>query len=200
MSWNMEAALYVRRADLDGGATIIVSTMQSFRVDDIVGRRVYRDSGQLMDHFSGLSEERLATLEKGNEGNLLNSLANVLRLRRPLVIVDEAHNARTALFETLARFDPSGIIEFTATPARERNPSNVLHSVSAAELKAEAMIKMPIRLVTRPDWKELLSDAIACRHHLEKIANLERQVTGEYSAPDAHSGPARAGRIRTPLL
>lgn len=181
---DVEAALYVRRADLDGGATIIVSTMQSFRVDDIVGRRVYRDSGQLMDHFSGLSEERLATLEKGKGGNLLNSLANVLRLRRPMVIVDEAHNARTALsFETLARFDPSCIIEFTATPAREHNPSNVLHSVSAAELKAEAMIKMPIRLVTRPDWKELLSDAIACRQHLEKIANLERQVTGEYIRP-----------------
>jgi type III restriction enzyme len=181
---DVEAALYVRRADLDGSATIIVSTMQSFRVGDIVGRRVYRDSGQLMDHFSGLSDEQLSKLEKGEGDYLLHSLANVLRLRRPIIIVDEAHNARTDLsFETLARFDPSCIIEFTATPAREHNPSNVLHTVSAAELKAESMIKMPIRLVTRLDWKELLADAIARRNNLELIANRERQVTGEYIRP-----------------
>ena len=83
----------------------------------------------------------------------------------------------------LKRFDPSCIIEFTATPARENNPSNILHSVSAAELKAEGMIKMPIRLETRTDWKELLSDSIGCRSNLEKIANLEQQNTREYIRP-----------------
>ena len=177
-------ALYVRRGDLDSGTTTIIATMQTFRVDDTVGRRVYRDSGALMDHFSGLPDDLLARMEKGEGSNLLHSLANVLRLRRPIVIVDEAHNARTDLsFETLARFDPSCILEFTATPAKEHNPSNILHTVSAAELKAEAMIKMPIRLQTRPDWKELLSDAIACRSNLEVLANRERQNTGEYIRP-----------------
>ncbi len=58
----------------------------------------------------------------------------MLRLRRPLVIVDEAHNARTELsFETLSRFDPSFILEFSATPDTERQPSDILYSVSAAE-------------------------------------------------------------------
>jgi len=114
----------------------------------------------------------------------VRSLANVLCMRRPVVIVDEAHNARTGLsFETLARFHPSCIIEFTATPDREKNPSNILHSVSAAELKTEHMIKMPIRLETRPDWKELLADAVACQRNLEKIAHMERQQTGEYIRP-----------------
>jgi superfamily II DNA or RNA helicase len=66
------------------------------------------------------------------------SLANVLRLRRPFVVVDEAHNSRTELaFDMLARFRPSGVMELTATPDLERTPSNVLHSVSAAELKAD---------------------------------------------------------------
>jgi type III restriction enzyme len=47
------------------------------------------------------------------------SLVNVLRLRRPIVIVDEAHNARTELsFGMLGNVIPSCIIEFTATPAR----------------------------------------------------------------------------------
>jgi type III restriction enzyme len=42
------------------------------------------------------------------------SLASVLRLRRPMVIVDEAHNAQTNLsLDTLARLNPALIVEFT---------------------------------------------------------------------------------------
>ncbi|MDY6971076.1 MAG: DEAD/DEAH box helicase family protein [Thermodesulfobacteriota bacterium] len=181
---DVEAALFVKRANLDGEATIIVTTMQAFRVEDTLGRRVYKDSGDLMDHFTGLPTHVADTLEKGKGGNTIHSFANVLRLRRPIVIVDEAHNARTSLsFETLARFNPSCIIEFTATPARENHASNVLYSASAADLKSAQMIKMPIRLDTRPDWKELLSDAIHCRNGLEKTASLEQQQTGEYIRP-----------------
>jgi type III restriction enzyme len=52
------------------------------------------------------------------------SLANVLRLRRPFVVVDEAHNSRTELaFDMLARFRPSGVMELTATPDLERTPA-----------------------------------------------------------------------------
>jgi len=46
---------------------------------------------------------------------------------RPIVIVDEAQNVRSALsFETLARFNPSCILEFTATPHRETIPATAL--------------------------------------------------------------------------
>jgi len=115
---DVEGALNVRRAQLDGEVTIILTTTQSFRVEDTVGRRVYRDSGDLMDHFTGLPPHVSDSLEKGKGGNILRSLANVLRLRRPIVVVDEAHNARTPLsFETLSRFDPSCIIE-TGYPLR----------------------------------------------------------------------------------
>ena len=39
-------------------------------------------------------------------GVITYSLANVLNMHRPLVIMDEAHNARTELsFDTLIRFD-----------------------------------------------------------------------------------------------
>lgn len=117
-------------------------------------------------------------------GNIIHSLANVLKLRRPIVIVDEAHNARTSLsFATLSRFSPSCIIEFTATPDRKEHASNVLYSASAADLKSARMIKMPIHLTTRPDWKELLGDAVHCRNGLEQKANLERQQTREYIRP-----------------
>lgn len=181
---DVEESLYVTRVALDSASTVIVCTIQLFRVEDIVGRKVYKDSGNLMPHFDDLPPEIEKTLERAEGGNLLHSLANVLRIRRPIIIVDEAHNARTDLsFETLTRFAPSCIIEFTATPAREHNPSNVLYSVSAAELKAEEMVKLPISLETRRDWKELLSDAILCRKNLERIAGLERQETGEFIRP-----------------
>ena len=86
-----------------------------------------------MGHFpASLQPELLAPLDKLEDGSPVYSLANVLALHRPLVIVDEAHNARTDLsFSTLKRFAPSCILEFTATPDTEDYPSNVLHTVSA---------------------------------------------------------------------
>lgn len=181
---DVNEALYVQRATLDTDTTIIVSTMQAFRVEDMEGRKVYESSGALMGHFSGLPEDVFESLERHEAGSVAYSLANMLRLRRPIVIVDEAHNARTSLsFETLARFRPASIIEFTATPDTANNPSNVLHSVSAAELRAEAMIKIPIRLETRPQWKELLADAVGLLSRLDKAAKAERQETGEYIRP-----------------
>jgi type III restriction enzyme len=181
---DLQDALYLTRPQADSGCTIIVSTMQAFRVEDTLGRRVYRQNGNLSPHFDGLPPDRLTSAEKYEDGKPIPTLANVLNVRRPLVIVDEAHNARTDLsFETLARFNPACILEFTATPDTKAHPSNVLHSVSARELKAEAMIKMPIRLETRPEWKELLSDAIAQRNALEKSAEAERRQTGEYLRP-----------------
>jgi type III restriction enzyme len=181
---SIQEALYVTRPMLSTGATVIVSTMQAFRVDETEGRKVYEQSGSLMDHFNGVDPALLDSLEKYEDGRPVQSLANLLRLHRPIVIVDEAHNARTALsFETLARFNPSCIIEFTATPDTAGNPSNVLLSVSAAELKADSMIKLPIRLETRPNWKELIGDAITLRNHLEDAALSERRATGEYIRP-----------------
>lgn len=169
---------------LNTKTTIIVSTMQAFRVEDTDGRKVYEQSGTLMGHFTHLSEDTLTELEHDEDGKPIYSLANLLCIKRPLVIVDEAHNARTSLsFDTLARFNPSAIVEFTATPDTTTNPSNVLYSVSAAELHAEDMIKMPIQLETMPDWKQLLSSAIAQRNTLEMDAKNEQQQTGEYIRP-----------------
>lgn len=176
-------ALHLQPHILNTKTTIIVSTMQAFRVEDTEGRKVYEDSGALMGHFVNLSDDILSELESDN-GKPAYSLANLLCVKRPLVIVDEAHNARTELsFETLARFNPSAIIEFTATPAMEENPSNVLYTVSAAELQAENMIKMPIQLETDPDWKRLLTAAIAQRDALEIDAEREQEETGEYIRP-----------------
>ncbi|MEP3350124.1 MAG: DEAD/DEAH box helicase family protein [Hyphomicrobiales bacterium] len=190
-------ALAMSRADAEGGACIIVSTIQAFRreldngKENPEGLKVYQDAGSLMDHFSGLTDEQVARLNTVEGSNRpIASLANLLKLHRPMVIVDEAHNVRSPLsFDTLARFDPSLILELTATPntehapARDKHASNILHSVSAAELKAEQMIKLPIRLTTDRDWRKTVGGALDSRNQLEEAAKAEQAETGEYIRP-----------------
>jgi type III restriction enzyme len=154
---DLDEAKSLTRSTLDTATTVIVATRQAFEVEDEECRKVYQSSGALMHHFDNLSpvqRDALLTDDTGPERTPPCSLAHVLRLRRPFVIVDEAHNSRTELaFDMLARLRPSGVMELTATPDLERTPSNVLHSVSAAELKAEEMIKLPVVLQTEPNWR-----------------------------------------------
>lgn len=188
---SVAEALSLSRPDATGGACIIVGTLQAFRVDDTAGRKVYQDAGALMDHFSGLTAEQTERLEQvDGSGRPVASLANLMRLHRPMVIVDEAHNARTALsFETLRRFDPSIVLELTATPRTEADPSgknpasNVLFHVSAAELKAEEMIKLPIRLQTDIDWRKVVGQALDFQAALEEAAKAEQADTSDYLRP-----------------
>ncbi|AMV40232.1 DEAD/DEAH box helicase [Planctomyces sp. SH-PL62] len=183
---TIEEALRLSVAAVSGQTVVIVSTIQSFRVEDTTGRKVYDQNGMLAEHLLNLPPSRIADMLPGADGKPKPSLVNVLRLHRPIVIVDEAHNARTDLsFATLGNVLPSCVIEFTATPARSGNPSNVLDSVSAAELKAADMIKLPLRVITRhPSQRDqLVAEAITLRSDLERLAIAEGQATGEYLRP-----------------
>jgi type III restriction enzyme len=183
---TIDEALRLSRATVDGQTVVIVATIQSFRVEDQTGRKVYEQNGAFSEHLLNLPADRLADLLVGPDGKPIPSLVNMLRLRRPIVIVDEAHNARTELsFSTLGNVLPSCIVEFTATPAESRQPSNVLHRVSAAELKAEDMVKLPLRVIARPrgEGDRLLNDAIETRRQLELLAMDESQRSGEYLRP-----------------
>lgn len=172
---EIEEALRVKPHVLNGSNTIIVATMQSFKQEDIDRLSVYKQNSDMQPHFEGISDPDVI-------GNL--SFVDAMRLRHPFVIVDEAHNQGTPLaFDTLARFEPSAILELTATPDRMRQPSNVLYSVGASALQAEDMIKMPLELVRRENWQDALRDAIACLNKLQKKAEEERSGTGEYLRP-----------------
>lgn len=182
---DLSEAKSINRSTLDTGTVVIVATSQSFNVGDEEIRKVYEDNGALMDLFRNLTEEQAAGLEKiAEKGRVSYSLVNALRLRRPFIIVDEAHNGRTDLsFGTLAKFRPSGIMELTATPDTEKVPSNVLHSVSAVELKREEMIKLPILLETEPDDQKCLAEAINKREELAQMARMEERKGAPYIRP-----------------
>lgn len=173
---DLEEAQSLTRATFDTSTVVIVATRQAFQVGDRDLRKVHDNNGALAHHFDnlppGAEQALLHHLDEEGNDTVPASLVNVLRMRRPFVIVDEAHNNRTELaFETLANFLPSGILELTATPDQKKKPSNVLYSVSALELKNEDMIKLPIYLETEPDWRQCLAKAIAKREELEARAD-----------------------------
>jgi type III restriction enzyme len=183
---TIDEALRLSRATMDGATVVIVATIQSFKAEESAGRRVYGQNEHFAEHLLNVPSDRFGELLLGPDKKPRPSLVNALRLRRPIVIVDEAHNVRTDLsFAALADVRPSCVLEFTATPARAEHPSNVLHQVSAVELKAADMAKLPVRVVVRhpSQHAELLAEAVTLRRDLEKLAGVEAQKTGEYIRP-----------------
>mgnify|MGYP000037014201 CR=1 FL=1 len=171
-------------------AVVVVATIQSFRIEDAGQRNVYSFSESFEPHFKGAPEGSTACLQglpdavvtahdaaqdatgvlAGFVGQPRWSLANWLALHRPLVIVDEAHNTKTdKSFTALQRLNPSFILELTATPIAAK--TNVLYHVSAQELAAEDMIKLPIVLAEHPEgWPAAVFGAVQTQRKLEAEA------------------------------
>lgn len=158
---------HIRPHDLRDRCCIVVGTIQTLRVKSTEGRKVYAHSEEMEPHFA-MAQNTAAGLEVLNNGTVKFSFANLLHLHRPLMVVDEAHNAVTGLTrEMQARVNPCGIIEFTATP---QTRSNILHSVSALEIKREEMIKLPIALSEYDTWQSAVNGAVAARAALSEKA------------------------------
>lgn len=168
---DIDEALSAPPSVFDAQDTVIVATMQAFKQEDTGKLAVYKPNGALMEHFRGVENPNW-------------SLVDALKLRRPFVIVDEAHNQGTELaFDTLARLDPRAVLELTATPDRLHQPSNVLYSVSASTLQGEDMIKLPVDMAAHGDWRIAMREAIACLDRLQAAADAEKAVTGEVLRP-----------------
>ncbi|WP_395141625.1 DEAD/DEAH box helicase, partial [Armatimonas sp.] len=178
-------ALSLSPATIDTSTVVIACTMAAFRVEETEGRKVYDDNGSLSGHFSKRVQTELARLEKlGETGRARYSLANVLALHRPLVIVDEAHRFVSGLsFQVLGRFAPAAILELSATPDKQKWDTNVLHRTSAYELKSDAMIKMPLFMQESPHWEESVRDALLKRTELEDEAKAQEKAGGSYLRP-----------------
>ena len=158
---------HIRPHDLRDHCCIVVGTIQTLRVSNTEGRKVYAHNEEMEPHFSGV-RDTASGLEKLDNNTIKFSFANLLYRHQPLMIVDEAHNAVTGLTrEMQARVNPCAIVEFTATPQRK---SNILHSVTAQELKREEMIKLPIMLAEHDTWQNAVNGAIATCASLAETA------------------------------
>ncbi|MBR3497746.1 MAG: DEAD/DEAH box helicase family protein [Selenomonadaceae bacterium] len=166
----------LRPQDLNQSLNIFVATFQSFRVEKPEGRKVYQANEFLEPCFRAiLRQEFFEADERGG----WKSFGNLLAYLRPLMIIDEAHNYSSRLsLETMQKLRPAAVIELTATPAQD---SNILYQVSASELKAEEMIKLPIELTENQSWEMTIDSAVQKRTALEKLAARE----AEYIRPIA---------------
>jgi len=159
----------VRPQDLTDQMCLFIGTMASARVADTEIRDLYADKEDLEPHFLQVGE--VEGLEKTEDQKRFKySFANLLKIHRPLIITDEAHNANTALSNMVYdRLSPSAILELTATP--DVAASNLLVRVSASELKTEQMIKLPVVLKEHTDgWEECLQAALQRRAYLSTLA------------------------------
>ena len=177
---DMNDITEIKPSDLANKAVIVVGTLATSRVADTSIRNFYAHDEDFDQHFSRMPNgtpdmERIN--EGPNAGKVKFSFANICHAKRPLVIVDEAHNARTKLsLDTLARVNPACVVEFTATPnTSAENGSNILFSVSASELRAEVMIKLPIILSEHQNWESAVHDAVQTQKKLLELAKNEKE-------------------------
>lgn len=178
--FSNEEALSIRKADLNDNLCIVIASLEAFRKEKSLQKKykVYQENGTLLDHFEHIDEPDY--LEKDSEGTVINSLANVVRLSNPLIVIDEGHKTATQLsIDFIKDLNPSFIIEYTATP---RNGSNILVEIHASELKLEQMVKIPIVLESAAQWQNSLTRGIEKRIELEKDA---KKIKGEYIRPIA---------------
>lgn len=206
----------LRPQDFEQKAIVAVGTLQTLRVDETQGRDVYAYKEAFEPHFERAPDlpgfervtekdlEKQPFLTRADLGKVKRSFANLLCWHRPVVIVDEAHNARTPLtYDTFARLNPAALVEMTATPVRQgKHRSNVLYHVSAEELKAEQMIKLPIVLHTHPNWQEAVRDALLMRKKLAEEALKEADYLRPillFQAEDK-SGEATVEKLREHLI
>lgn len=156
--------------------TICVLSYSSLRSNDDTRLRMYRNNGKLLtfSKLAGFDDDSLPG-EKGSVMRLFNLL-------KPVIVLDESHNAKTTLSrQMLEELNPSFIIELTATPDKSSNPISV---TSVQELKDEHMVKLPIILCELDD-NSILRSTIDFRNSLENMAQREFSKNGRYVRPIA---------------
>jgi type III restriction enzyme len=159
--------------------------------------RMFKDSGGFAEFFPPednieanvkLLEKvpNLDTFEKQSAfwgKQVKSSLGNTLRLLNPIVILDEGHKAYSETAQkTLEGFNPSIIIELSATPPKQ---SNKLVDVTGLELSREEMIKFDLHIFNKanPDWRETLLEAHNHLEMLKKKAREHKANSGKYIRP-----------------
>ena len=163
--------------------------------------RMFRDSGRYTSFFpdndDALGDARLRRdypdLDPpADDRPVVQSLFNVFKMQRPVIVLDEAHKAygqqeknSEEFVRSINRLNPSLVIELSATPSRQK--SNLLVDVSGVDLKTEEMIKLPVQVTsfTDAEWQHTLSEALAQLELLQDEAVSLEHSGGRYIRPIA---------------
>ena len=131
---------------------------------------------------------------RAQKGSIIkSSLGNVMRLLRPMVVIDEGHHAYSQnALSTIDGFNPSFMLELSATPrvsgvkaGKAVSGSNILVDVRGTDLDEAEMIKLPINVEVRQwsDWQSCLSASVARLNLLAQSASELQAETLRYLRP-----------------
>lgn len=155
--------------------SIFVFSYSSFK-DTKDGRKSRKENSSFVE-FKQSYQDSGYPLDNAEEYSLLQTI----NYFNPLVIIDESHNAGTPLsVEMINDFNPSFVIDLTATPKED---SNIISFVDAKSLKKEEMIKLPLLVYNRYDKDEVIATAIDLQKKLEMTAEYNFKETGRYIRP-----------------
>ncbi len=182
--------------------------------------RMFKDTGKYHSFFPD-SDDIFGDTRMRNEypdlechektGLVKQSLFNIFKMLRPVVILDEAHKAYGArkreaneeFARSINRLDPQMIIELSATP--NRGISNLLVDIDGIALKKEEMIKLPVQVKSRfrknvdttswrDDWQYTLQQAADELQRLNDEAEALENTTNRYIRPIAVVRVERTGK------
>lgn len=158
--------------------SIVVMTFDALRAKNKEDRKIYQENGYLATFMLDQPIEESDWLLPDYDPT---ALINVIRSLRPVVVVDESHNAESQLsVEMLRNLNPDFILDLTATPKRY---SNIVSYVDALALKRQYMVKLPVIVANRPSRFEAMESAMILRNQLETIAKREHERGHKYIRP-----------------
>ncbi|MEI8323805.1 MAG: DEAD/DEAH box helicase family protein [Betaproteobacteria bacterium] len=200
------------RLDVDSHLCVMLLMLQSAARKDEAQRKLkaFRDRGNVLGfvpreddieaHWQLLAE--VPNLDayapwgasqaeaRATKGSIVkSSLGNVLRLVRPMVVIDEGHHAYTEnALRTLDGFNPCFMLELSATPrvSSDRGAgSNILVDVRGTDLDQAEMIKLPINVDMRgwSDWQSCLAASVDKLNALQHEAAQLQAQTNRYIRP-----------------
>lgn len=156
--------------------SIVVMSFDSLRAKNKEDRKIYQDNGYLASFLNSNNHQQELLAEYD-----ASALINVMRSLKPVIIVDESHNAETLLsVEMLKNLNPNFILDLTATP---KSNSNIISYVDAMQLKKQHMVKLPVIVSNHQDKHKVIEEALILRQQLENIAIQQQKDGGKYIRP-----------------
>jgi len=127
---------------------------------------------------------------RAQKGSIVkSSLGNVMRMLRPMVVIDEGHHGYTEnALRTLDGFNPGFLLELSATPrvaSAKGSGSNILVDVRGTDLDEAQMIKLPIHVDVQhwSDWQSCLAASLQRLDALQNEAQALQGETARYIRP-----------------
>lgn len=198
------------RLDVESHLCVMVLMLQSAARQSKETLRFFRDRGNVLGflpreddieaHWALLREVpnlaaygspwQSAEEARAQKGSIVkSSLGNVMRLLRPMVVIDEGHHAYSEnALSTLDGFNPCFMLELSATPrvaSAKGRGSNILVDVRGTDLDEAEMIKLPIHVEVRrwADWQACLAASLHQLDALQREAETLQAETARYIRP-----------------